>query len=258
MNQRPGVRGHPVQIASEVYWLPAGRGTNVYLVQSASSWTLVDAAWPGSGRLIRESAERLFGAETRPAAILLTHIHPDHMGSVMELVRTWNVPVYVHPGDLPLAAPTYPPEYLDPIGRVIEPLMRLFGTKPAESTLEDVVQGFDPSAGVPGLPEWECIPTPGHTPGHAAFFRRTDRVLITGDAILTLNFNSLWDLMLVKHRVSGPPWISTWNWSMAKQAVATLAALEPRVLAAGHGRPMISKATATALRAFTENLVLRR
>ena len=28
---------------------------------------------------------------------------------------------------------------------------------------------------LPGLPDWQVVPTPGHTPGHIAFFRSTDR-----------------------------------------------------------------------------------
>ncbi len=42
-------------------------------------------------------------------------------------------------------------------------------------------------AELPGLPDWEAVPTPGHTPGHVAFFRRSDRVLITGDALVTVD-----------------------------------------------------------------------
>jgi glyoxylase-like metal-dependent hydrolase (beta-lactamase superfamily II) len=47
-----------------------------------------------------------FTEGTRPASILLTHLHPDHIGSALELANMWNVPVYVHLGDLPLASAT--------------------------------------------------------------------------------------------------------------------------------------------------------
>ena len=50
-----------------------------------------------SRALIAAAAESLFGAGTRPAAILLTHIHPDHSGSALELARRWDLPVLVHP-----------------------------------------------------------------------------------------------------------------------------------------------------------------
>lgn len=72
-------------------------------------------------------------------------------------------------------------------------------------------QAFNPGASVPGLPDWQCIPTPGHTPGHVAFFRSSDRVLISGDAVLTVNLNSVRGLLARKHRVSGPLYISTWQ-----------------------------------------------
>jgi hypothetical protein len=81
--------------------------------------------------------------------------------------------------------------------------------------------------------------------------------LITGDAVLTLNFNSLWDLLRIKQRVFGPPWISTWSWPTARESVAALARLEPQVLAPGHGTPMANAAMAAELRALAESLNAR-
>src|SRR5919199_754949 len=92
----------PQEIAASVYWLPL-RGTNVYFVRSGAAWVLIDAAWANSGRAIRQAAEALFGASARPAAILLTHVHPDHVGSVLKLVHAWGCPVYVPAGEWPLA-----------------------------------------------------------------------------------------------------------------------------------------------------------
>jgi hypothetical protein len=67
-----------------------------------------------------------------------------------------------------------------------------------------------------------------------------------------MNLTSLPDLLTHKHRVSGPPRISTWNLSAAKQSVAVLARLEPHVLACGHGRPMTGADTAERLMSFSE------
>lgn len=234
-------------------------GPTSIFVRAGSSWVLIGTSWPNRGPLIKQTAERLFGVGTRPAAILLTHAHGDHSGSALELARSWDLPVYVHPDELPLAAGKYLPEYGDPIGRwLIELLMRLMprrrGRMEATASITEAAQAFNPEPGVPGLPGWECIPTPGHTPGHTAFFRRHDGVLITGDAVLTLNFNSLWELLRVKHKVSGPPWISTWSWPAAKESVAALARLEPQVLAPGHGTPMANPAIAAELRTLAESL----
>jgi glyoxylase-like metal-dependent hydrolase (beta-lactamase superfamily II) len=255
------VEPRPAEIAPGVYCLHTGRGiseANVYLVRSGPAWVLIDAAWPRRGRLIKSAAESLFGTGTRPAAILLTHIHPDHSGSALELARIWDLPLRVHPGELAMASGRYLPEYGNPLDRwLVAPLLRLLPRRMVEaglsrSSLEGTARAFDPGAGVPGLPEWQCIPTPGHTPGHVAFFRSSDRVLITGDAVLTVNLNSAGDFLAGKHRVSGPPYISTWNWPAAKQSVAVLAGLEPSVLAGGHGCPMSGPETASKLRAFSD------
>lgn len=250
----------PKEIAPGVYLLEPGKGikaSNIYFVRSGPSWVLIDTGWPRDGQLIKQAAESLFGANTRPASILLTHIHPDHSGSALELARLWNLPVYVHPDEMPLAAEKLLPEYSNPLDRwIVAPLMRLMprradDSKPPKPTLAEVARAFDPSAGVPGLPDWEYVPTPGHTPGHVAFFRRSDGVLITGDALLTVNLNSLWDFLLKKQRVSGPPYIATWNWQAAKRSVAALARLGPNVLACGHGVPITGARAAQELRAFS-------
>ena len=240
------------EIAAGVYWVAEGTGkSNVYLVRSGSSWVLIDAAWPHKGELIKKSAEALFGADTAPAAILLTHLHGDHAGSAAELARAWNVPVYADPGELPL--PTGKLAYSDPIGRFIGPFTRFLPDGEFGAALH-IVTAVDPGAGVPGLPDWERIPTPGHTPGHVSYFRASDRVLITGDALLTANARSLWGLLPGRQTISGPPRISTWNWAAATESVARLAGLEPQVLAPGHGTPMTTAATAAALRSFAGRL----
>ena len=263
----PGPGPGPEEIVAGVYRVETGRGltgANVYLVRSGPGWVLIDTAWPCRGQLIRAAAESVFGAGARPAAIVLTHIHPDHSGSALELARMWDLPVYVHPGEMVLAPGGYLPEYGNPLDRwLIAPLLRLLPRQSVEASrsrnsLEGTARAFDPAAGVPGLPGWQAVPTPGHTPGHVAFFRGTDRVLITGDAVLTVNLNSLPELLAGQHQVSGPPYISTWDWPTAKESVAALARLHPDVLACGHGRPMTGPGTAASLASFSGRLSRER
>jgi glyoxylase-like metal-dependent hydrolase (beta-lactamase superfamily II) len=167
-------------------------------------------------------------------------------------------PVYLHATELPLANGDLAAitKYAGPLDHwVILPLMRAMGRRRREamlaaSSLRDFSRPLEPDAGIPGLPGWECIPTPGHTPGHVSFFRSRDRVLITGDALVTLELNSLTGLLLQRHGLSGPPWYTTWSWRAAKESVATLARLEPNVLACGHGTHLAGPGTADAVRAF--------
>ncbi len=251
------------EIAPDVYCLgPRGRTqTNVYFVRSGASWVLIDAGWAKDGPSIRQAAETVFGADTRPAAILLTHVHPDHDGSALELARAWEVPVYVHPEELPQASGDFAAisAGAGPLDIwLILPLMRAMGRHRreqmlAKSSLKDVARALDPIAGVPGLPGWECVPTPGHTPGHVSFFRPGDRVLITGDAVVTMQLNSIPGLVFQRQGLSGPPWYTSWDWRTAKASVATLARLEPIVLAGGHGMTRSGAGTAGALSAFADH-----
>ena len=250
------------EIAPGVFCLgPKGRSqTNVHLVRCGSSFVLVDAGWAGDGPAIIAAAAGLFGSGAGAIAILLTHVHPDHAGSARELAARWGCPVYVHPRELPVAlgdvtAIRAGGGPLDTF--IILPLLRLMGRGRMEailarSSLGGVVRALDPSGTIPGLPDWRWVPTPGHTPGHTAFFRPADRVLITGDAVLTVRVNSPVGAVLGTRGLSGPPWYTTWSWPKARRSVAALADLEPSVLAVGHGEPMHGPDTATSLRAFAD------
>ena len=45
-------------------------------------WVLVDAGLPGTAERIAHAAEARFGKGSRPAAIVMTHAHLDHAGSL--------------------------------------------------------------------------------------------------------------------------------------------------------------------------------
>ena len=255
----------PIEIAPGVHWYSAGAvAGNIYFVQSASSWVLIDTATAGQDRRIREAAETLFGVGARPAAILLTHVHPDHSGSALELARAWECTVYLHPDEIELAIArnlATVARYANPLDRwLILPLLRLFPRWWIEAMMEresltEVVQTFEPEAAPPGLPEWTSITTPGHSPGHTAFFRRNDRALIAGDALLTVDAGSIggvlsWILRPNKLLVCEPPWYTNWDRNQAMAAARAVVHLQPQVLATGHGRPLSGDAAATALRAY--------
>ena len=64
-------------------------------------WVLIDAGLPGTRRLIEEAAAERFGEGARPAAIVMTHGHFDHVGELEALAEAWDVPVYAHPLERP-------------------------------------------------------------------------------------------------------------------------------------------------------------
>lgn len=261
----------PREIASGMLMMTAGSGplaVNLYLVRSGPSWALVDCGWPHSAEPVRRAVERVLGPGNAPSAIFLTHIHPDHSGAAGALARLWDVPVYVHKAELPMAAGKYVPEFSMPLDRwIVAPFLwslpaRARRRLEAAGDISDVVHGLPGDRDLPGLPGWAAVPTPGHTPGHVAYWRSSDAVLITGDAVVTVNLNSVAGLLLGVPDLAGPPRYTTWNWKQSMDSVSRLAALGPRVLAPGHGRPLALGAVAR-LRALTQKeraqrLALRR
>jgi glyoxylase-like metal-dependent hydrolase (beta-lactamase superfamily II) len=209
---------------------------------------LVDSGWASTEGQVHNAVQRMLGPGEKPRAILLTHLHPDHAGAAGPLARRWQVPVFVHPAEL--AAPAcwrggrHGADHATPLDRwIVMPAMRSLPPRTrrrieAKGDISDVVQPLGAGRDVPGLPGWAAVPAPGHTPGHVALWRSSDRVLLSGDAVLTVNLNSLPGVLLAKPDVAGPPRYSTWDWKMAMESVDRLANLGPRVLAPGHGRPL--------------------
>jgi glyoxylase-like metal-dependent hydrolase (beta-lactamase superfamily II) len=211
---------------------------NLYFVEDGSGgWTLVDAGMPGFAGSIRSAARSVFG-DTPPAAIVLTHGHFDHVGSLGSLAAEWQVPIYAHPLEMPYLTgrSSYPPP--DPaVGGGLWPwLSPLFPRGPID--LGAQAQMLPPDGEVPTLPGWRWIHTPGHTPGHVSLFRDTDRTLIAGDAFVTTRQESISNVMAQREIVWRPPAYYTSDWDAARQSVQTLALLEPEIAATGHGHPL--------------------
>jgi glyoxylase-like metal-dependent hydrolase (beta-lactamase superfamily II) len=203
-----------------------------------NSWVLVDTGIGGYANQIKQAAAARFGKDVRPSAIILTHGHFDHVGTVVELANDWNVPVYAHELEMPYLTgrSDYPPP--DPtVGGGL--MARLSFLYPKHSiNLGGRVRVLPSDASVPGANGWRWIHTPGHTPGHISLFREADRTLIAGDAFVTTKQESVLSVLTQKQEVHGPPMYFTPDWQQARRSVEKLAALRPIVAATGHGVPM--------------------
>lgn len=202
-------------------------------------WVLVDTGMPASKHAIVREAARRFGPDARPSAIVLTHGHSDHSGSVRDLAERWDVPVYAHRLEAPYLTgrSAYPPA--DPTvggGFMARVVSRTLPRGPID--LGDRLRLLNEDGSLPGMEGWRWIHTPGHTPGHVSLFRDEDRVLIAGDAFVTLRQESLIAVLTRRQEVSRPPAYFTPDWESARQSVYELAHLDPVIAATGHGVPM--------------------
>ncbi len=200
------------------------------------SWTLIDAGIPHSANRIRKWADESFGVP--PRAIVLTHGHFDHAGSAKVLADEWNVPVYAHPLELQFLNGTssYPPPDPKAGGGVMALLSPLYPSGPIDLGNRLRPLPGDGTASV--LPGWRMIHTPGHTIGHVSFFRESDATLIVGDAFCTVQSESMMAIAQQRPELHGPPSYYTPDWIAARASVDTLASLQPKTLAPGHGQPV--------------------
>jgi glyoxylase-like metal-dependent hydrolase (beta-lactamase superfamily II) len=202
-------------------------------------WTLIDAGMPNSGGEIIEVAETRFGKDTVPDAIILTHGHFDHVGSIVHLLDHWkNVPVYAHPDEFPFLTGQKPYPDPDPTveGGMLAKISSFYPHEPIN--IEEVLRPLPEDHTLPNLSEWQWIHTPGHSPGHVSFYRAKDKVLVAGDAFVTVRVDSFFKVLLQKEEVNGPPRYFTTDWDLAKDSVIKLAALHPNMAITGHGHHM--------------------
>jgi glyoxylase-like metal-dependent hydrolase (beta-lactamase superfamily II) len=215
---------------------------NAYLVGERGAadraWALVDAGISlGTSGIIEAAAER-FGRHSRPAAILLTHGHFDHVGGLPYLADYWEAPIFCHPLELPYLTgkSSYPPPDPGAGGGMVTVMSRAFPRGPYNFGRRMAVYPEDGS--VPGMPGWRWIHTPGHSPGHVALFRDHDRTLIAGDAFVATQQESLLAVVTQKPKISRPPAYYTPDWQSARRSVQRLAELQPEIALTGHGPPM--------------------
>ena len=211
---------------------------NVIMIgEPGGKWVLVDAGMPKSAKQIIKAAEKRFGNES-PSAIILTHGHFDHVGSIVDLISHWKAPVYAHPMEFPFL--TGEQAYLEPDttvdGGMLAKISSLYPNEPIN--IRETLQRIPPDGSVPDLPDWKWVHVPGHTPGQIALFRKEDRVLISADALITTKQDSFYRVLVQKEEVCGPPIYFTTDWDAAYESVKRLALLDPEIIISGHGTAM--------------------
>lgn len=202
---------------------------NAYLIDGT---ILVDTGMPHQRKRIERELQ---GIELQ--RIVLTHAHVDHAGTVAALFAEKGCEVRCGAEDLDdLAAGVSPPLNLGrPLRRLQRAIVRYRGLSAVPlRDGDDVGGGF------------VAIATPGHTAGHHSLWRESDRVLIAGDTVFGIDAR-------LRSAVTAPGVVHRPLPREADASIRRLAALEPAVIAFGHGHP-IREGAAAQLHALAASL----
>jgi glyoxylase-like metal-dependent hydrolase (beta-lactamase superfamily II) len=137
---------------------------NAYLLSDSKTG---DAVFIDPGDDGDALAEVVSARELNLAAIWLTHAHIDHIGGIAGIKRHFDVPVYLHPLDLPI--------YMR--GSEVAEMYQL---PFEEAALPDVTLADGDTVSVGSL-SFRVMHVPGHAPGHVAFVGHG--VLFGGDCL---------------------------------------------------------------------------
>ena len=140
--------------------LPPATHTNCYIV-GGDELVVIDPASPYEDEQRRLDAliESLIAEGRRVREIIITHLHPDHIGGVMHLSERFNLPVAAH--------------------RITA--QALEGTVRVDRLIED-----NDLISLDGEPGWRlrAMWTPGHARGHLCFYEERTGTIITGDLVV--------------------------------------------------------------------------
>ncbi|MGX5359710.1 MBL fold metallo-hydrolase [Kocuria sp. KH4] len=174
--------------------LVTGPGSNWLILRDGASYTLIDCGYPGDRSLVDASVHAA-GATGLPEAVVVTHAHGDHIGTLDRYVAA-GVPVHCAAAEVPNLTGTAreqigPKESLPRAARSpgwaawCAHALRAGGLKDV-TVAESAVVPFGPATAVldlPGSPR--PVATTGHTSGHTAYLIGDTGILAAGDAVVT-------------------------------------------------------------------------
>jgi glyoxylase-like metal-dependent hydrolase (beta-lactamase superfamily II) len=205
-----------------------------FLVEDGKDLTLIDTLGDDHPFLVLAAIRRLGRSITDLQRIWLTHAHFSHLCGLAALKRLSGATVASHQWEAGIISgerkatrvsivPKRPLRAYYPFQ--IGLALGLGDHKPCE--VDEVLEDQHEAGGL------TVFHTPGHTPGHFAFWHADTKVLLSGDAIVTWpELAAGWDSF-------------TLDEAARRESLGKMAALRPEKVGVGHGDPLERDAAAT-------------
>ncbi len=218
-----------MEIAPGVYSLtqPKGFAVHAFLIDEDDGLTLIDTLFDADAHVVFEQLRRIGKTVTDLKRIVLTHAHRSHLGGLAELKRLSGALVYAHEWEADIIAGERKAQSVSwrPMGPLVTYHFQLGNNLGLSQHPPCRVDRF--LRGGEELGSLIVIHTPGHTPGHLAFYMPRQRILFTGDAVVTSpRFMAGWPGFLLNAR-------------QQRASLLRLAGYQADILAVGHGQPIL-------------------
>ncbi len=178
------------EVATGVHHARA-RHVSWVLVTEGEGVTVVDTGYPGDRDRLFRSLELVGRTASDVEGVVLTHGHPDHIGSAEHLRTAYGTPVWAHrdeaanargEGIEQVSETTLLRRAWRPgVARWLVDVLRLDATK--VERLGGLKSFAGPQLDLPGRPV--VVHTPGHTSGHCSLHLPERGTLLAGDALMT-------------------------------------------------------------------------
>ncbi len=214
----------PMPVAPGVYQLHA-IAARVTVLFDDDGVVLVDTGGRGSLGMISAGLKALDSSLESVRLVVLTHYHPDHTGSLANLVDATSAKVAIHSREAAIINGEEPapiPHRRPLMARLTRPFLgSLYGHPvPVDYSLED-------GDSLPTAQEIRVIHTPVHTAGSICLYVASQRMLITGDA---LRYRS--------GRLAPPSPGVTLDLQQAKESLNKLLSLDFDIICFSHAPPL--------------------
>ena len=170
---------------------------NVYLLRGDHGYVLIDTGLKteDSLRALEKALGQLGLGWGAIREIVISHMHPDHVGAAAEIRRRSGAPVRMHPAEAALVAPRDGSEFFAKTESYLSengvPEEHIATMKKGARAVANDMERFVPDLEITDREtlsynggSLEVLLTPGHSPALLTFYNADARILISTDALL--------------------------------------------------------------------------